>query len=184
MQKTMQHEIVLPETRPETEWLRGRAVRKMSPQRDHALLQKWWLMRLDTWADGRGEVAAEWRFRVAPPGEAIRPLVPDVSYLSYERMRDATVTEIQSPFIAPDIAVEIRSPGDNRRDIEAKVDVLVRAGTGVVIVVNPRTRTVLAQDGMARRIFSSDETFEHPGVPGFTFALTEMFDALRLRRPS
>ena len=84
----------------------------------------------------------------------------------------------------PDIAVEIRSPGDNRRDVEAKVDVLVRAGTGVVIVVNPKTRTVFAQDASSRRIFSGDEAFEHPALPGFTFALPEMFDALRLRRPA
>lgn len=180
----MQHEIILPETRPETEWVRGRAVRKMSPQRDHALLQKWLLMRLDAWAVGRGEVAAEWRFRVAPPGEAVRPLVPDVSYLSYERMHGRTVKEIQAPLVPPNVAVEIRSPGDSRRDVEAKVDVLVRAGTDVVIVVNPRTRTVIAHDASTRRIFSGDETFEHPAAPGFTFALPEMFDALRMRRPS
>ena len=101
----MQREIVLPETKPETEWLRGRAVKKMSPQRDHAVLQKWWLKRLEVWAAGRGEVQVEWRFRVAPPGEAIRPLVPDVSYLSYERMRDATVAEIQIPIVPPNVAV-------------------------------------------------------------------------------
>ncbi len=33
------HEIVLPETKPETEWILGRAVRKVSPFRTHALLQ-------------------------------------------------------------------------------------------------------------------------------------------------
>jgi Uma2 family endonuclease len=183
MERTMQREIVLPETRPETEWLRGRAIRKMSPQRNHAILQKWWLLRLDVWAAGRGEVQAEWRFRVAPPGEEIRPLVPDVSYLSYERMGDATVEDIQAPLVPPNVAVEIRSPGDSRRDLEDKIDVLIRAGTDVVIVVNPKTRTVFAQDASSRRIFWRDETFEHPAVPGFTFSLAEMFDALKLRRP-
>jgi hypothetical protein len=33
------HEIVLPETKPETAWILGRAVRKVSPFRTHALLQ-------------------------------------------------------------------------------------------------------------------------------------------------
>ena len=180
----MQREIVLRETKPETEWLRGRAVRKMSPQRDHVVLQKWWLVRLDRWVAGRGEVGTEWRFRVAPPGEAIRPLVPDVAYLSYERMNDATVEEIQAPLVPPNVAVEIRSPGDSRRDVEDKVAVLIRAGTDVVIVVNPKTRTVFAQDAASRHIFSGADTFEHPALPGFTFSLAEMFDALKLRRPS
>jgi Uma2 family endonuclease len=184
MEQTMQREIVLRETKPETEWLRGRAVRKMSPQRDHAVLQKWWLWRLDAWAAGRGEVEAEWRFRVAPPGEEIRPLVPDVSYLSFERMGDATVEDIQAPLVPPNVAVEIRSPGDSRRDLEDKIDVLIRAGTDVVIVVKPKTRTVFAQDAALRRIFSGADTFEHAALPGFTFSLAEMFDALRLRRPS
>jgi Uma2 family endonuclease len=184
MEKTMQREIVLPETRPETEWLRGRAVRKMSPKRNHAVLQLWIGERLKAWAGERGIVGSEWRFRVAPPGEDIRPLVPDVSYLAYERIGDASEDDLDAPLIPPNAAIEIRSPGDSRRDVEDKIDVLIRAGTDVVIVVNPKTRTVFAQDASSRRIFWRDETFEHPALPGFTFSLAEMFDALRLRRPS
>jgi Uma2 family endonuclease len=81
------HEIVLPETKPETEWVRGRALQKVSPQRDHSRLQGAMTMRLDRWAAGRGEVGPEWRFRVAPPGEVRRPVVPDVAYVSNERLR-------------------------------------------------------------------------------------------------
>lgn len=180
----MQREIILPETKPETEWLRGRAVRKVSPKRKHAVLQLWLARRLEDWSAGRGIVGSEWRFRVAPPGEEIRPLVPDLSYLSYDRIGNATEDELDAPLIPPNVAIEIRSPGDNRRDVEAKVDVLVRAGTDVVIVVNPNTRTVFAQDATSRTIFWRDETFEHPALPGFRFSLAEMFDALRLRRPS
>lgn len=33
------NEIVLPITKPQTEWVRGRAVRKMSPTRDHSRVQ-------------------------------------------------------------------------------------------------------------------------------------------------
>ena len=39
---TWSGEIILPETMPETEWLRGRAVQKVSPKRRHGELQ-WWL---------------------------------------------------------------------------------------------------------------------------------------------
>jgi Uma2 family endonuclease len=184
MANIVRGEIVLPETKPETEWLRGRAVRKMSPQWDHAALQRWWLLRLYAWSQGRGEVGAEWRFRIAPPGEEIRPLVPDVSYLSYERMGDATQEEIQAPLVPPDVAVEIRSPGDSRADLEDKIAVLLRAGTDVVIVVNPRTRTVVTWRTTVKRIFSWWETFEDPALPGFRFALKEMFDTLIVRRPN
>jgi Uma2 family endonuclease len=182
MERTMQREIVLPETKPETEWLRGRAVRKVSPQRKHAVLQLWLGGRLKTWAGEQGIVGSEWRFRIAPPGEEIRPLVPDLSYLAYDRIGNASEDDLDSPLIAPNAAIEIRSPGDSGADLEDKIGVLIRAGTDVVIVVNPKTRTVFAQDGSSRRIFWRDETFEHPALPGFTFSLAEMFNALKLRR--
>jgi len=183
MAKIVPREIVLPETQPETEWLRGRAVRKMSPFREHARLQSWWTRNLGDWASERGEVSPEWRFRVAPPGEEIRPLVPDVAYLSFERMGEATESELQAPLVPPNAAIEIRSPGDSRRDLEDKVATLLRAGTDVVVVVNPRTRTVIAWDAAEKRIFFGDETFRHPALPGFTFALPQMFDVLRVHRP-
>src|SRR5665213_3316687 len=64
------HEIVLPETKPETEWVRGRALQKVSPKFRHGSLQGQLYMALWTWADegGHGRVATEWRFRIAPPG--------------------------------------------------------------------------------------------------------------------
>src|ERR1700694_3018539 len=183
MAESVRREIVLPETKPETEWLRGRAVRKMSPLRDHARLQKWWMTRLGEWAAERGEVLPEWRFRVAPPGEDIRPLVPDVAYLSFDRMAGATEQELQAPLVPPNAAIEIRSPGDSYLDIEDKATTLLRAGTDVVIVVNPRTRTVIAWDAEAKRIFAGDETFEHPALPGVEFSLGRMFASLDVPRP-
>lgn len=165
----MVREIVLPETKPETEWLRGRAVRKMSPRRTHARLQDWWLKCLQSWAGDRGDVLPEWRFRIGPPGEDIRPLVPDVAYLSYERMGDTPDAELELPRIPPNVAVEIRSPGDSRRDVMEKADVLLRAGCDVVIIVNPRTKTIIARDAERTTIFSPGDVFAHAALPGLRF---------------
>ncbi|MEA2687580.1 MAG: hypothetical protein QOD51_187 [Candidatus Eremiobacteraeota bacterium] len=183
MQKIVPREIVLPETKPETEWLRGRAVRKVSPQRKHAVLQLWLGAGLRAWAHGRGPVGSEWRFRVVPPGEVIRPLVPDLSFLAYDRMSNATEADWDAPLVAPNAAVEIRSPGDRSADLDDKVATLLRAGTHVVIVVDPRTRTVLAIDRESKRTFSLADTFEHAALPGFQFSLAEMFAELDLDTP-
>jgi Uma2 family endonuclease len=182
MAKIIPREIVLPETQPETEWLRGRPVQKVSPLRDHGRLQSWWTRNLGDWATDRGEVSPEWRFRVAPPGEPIRPLVPDVSYLSYERIGDLTREELQAPLVPPNAAIEICSPGQNRRDLDDKVATLLRAGTDVVIVVDWRTRAVTAIDRVAARTFADGETFRHDALPGFTFPVSEMFAVLEIRR--
>ncbi|MFY9630380.1 MAG: Uma2 family endonuclease, partial [Candidatus Cybelea sp.] len=73
------------------------------------------------------EVGPEWRFRIAPPGEVRRPLVPDVAYVSNERLRPLNDEEVETPPLAPDVAVEILSPGDRRADLEDKIGVYLRA---------------------------------------------------------
>jgi Uma2 family endonuclease len=82
------YEIVMPETKPETEWVRGRALQKVSPTYDHAALQTLLAMALREWADERayGRIGTEWRFRLAPPHAVVRPLVPDVAFLSYAEL--------------------------------------------------------------------------------------------------
>ncbi len=175
-------EIILPETKPALEWILGRAVQKVSPKRRHALLQAWWGERLRAWAHGRGEVGSEWRFRIAPPGEIIRPFVPDVAYLSYERMGDATDDELETPLMAPNVAVEILSPADERRYVDHKIDVYLAAGADAVIVVDSIAETVTVHDTHGVDVFSGTRTFSHPALAGFAFRVDEMFDTLRRPR--
>ncbi len=173
------YEIVLPETKPETEWVRGRPLQKVSPQRDHSLLQKALTIRLDHWAAGRGEVGPEWRFRVAPPGEVRRPLVPDVAYVSNERIRPLSDAELQIPPIAPDVAVEILSPDDRRVDVDDKTRTYLRAGSSLVIVVDPQQRVVELHDRNETVRLDETSTIEHWALPEFSYPVRELFAVLR-----
>jgi Uma2 family endonuclease len=170
------HEIVLPETKPETEWVRGRPLQKASPQRTHSLLQVALGAELRQWAAGRGDVGSEWRFRIAPPGEIRRPLVPDVAYVSNERLSDQ---ELEVPPLSPNVAVEILSPDDRRTDIDDKIATYLRAGSSLVIVVDPKKRIVELHD--PNRIAALDESaaIEHAALPGFRFAVRDLFAVLR-----
>jgi Uma2 family endonuclease len=171
------HEIVLPETKPETEWILGRPVRKVSPFRTHARLQGAFNTALSAWAEGRGEVAPEWRFRIAPPGEIRRPLVPDVAFVSYERLRGLEGRDLEAPPFAPDVAVEILSPDDRRRYVEHKIDVYLRGGASLVVIVQPADRTVQLHDARGVRNLRGDDVVTHPVLPGFAFPLQRLFAA-------
>jgi Uma2 family endonuclease len=129
-----QYEIVLPETKPETEWVR---------------LQGALTMRLDRWATGRGEVGPEWRFRVAPRGE---------------------------------VAVEILSPDDRRADVDDKIDVYLRAGSSLVIVVDPQQRAVELHDRDATGRLDETGAIEHWALPEFSYPVSELFAVLRRSR--
>jgi Uma2 family endonuclease len=176
------HEIVLPITKPETEWILGRAVRKVSPFRTYALLQGALCETLRKWARGRGEVGTEWRFRIAPPGEIRRPLVPDISYVSYERLRDLEGYDLELPPLAPDVAVDILSPGWRRRHLEHKIGVYLAGGSGLVIVIDPPAREARLHDAGGDRTVRGNDAIVHPALPGFSLALPALFSVLERPR--
>ncbi len=172
------HEIVLPETKPETEWVRGRARQKVSPTYDHSALQGLLFMALRIWADdgGHGRVGTEWRFRVAPPGAVVRPLVPDVAYLSYADLAaDAARELVQVPLGAPTVAVEVLSPDDRRPDVEHKIATYLAAGTSAVIVVDPHRETIAVHDAGGVRALRAGDILTHSALPGFALDAGALF---------
>lgn len=173
------HEIVLPETKPETEWVRGRPLQKVSPQRTHSWLQGALVIELSRWATGRGRVGPEWRFRVAPPGEIRRPLVPDVAYVSNERLHALSDADLEVPPLSPDVAVEILSPDDRRIDVNDKIETYLRAGSSLVVVVEPQQRAVELHDPSAVTRLDENDAIEHAALPGFSYSVRDLFEVLR-----
>jgi Uma2 family endonuclease len=172
------HEIVLPETKPEMEWVRGRALQKVSPQRTHSWLQGALTVELTRWAMGRGKVGPEWRFRVAPPSEVRRPLVPDVAYVSNARLRPLRDADLEVPPLAPDVAVEILSPDDHRVDVDDKISAYLRGGSSLVIVVDPQARIVELHEASGTVLLDEDAMIEHTALPEFSYSVRALFAVL------
>ncbi len=174
-------EIVLPATEPETEWVLGRSLQKVSPTRRHAVVQLAVAMRLVSWAGDRGQVGQEWRFRIMPPGEITRPLVPDVAYMSYARLASLAPQDRETPPIAPDIVVEVRSPDDRAADIEEKLRVYLAAGTSMVLMFDPDRRTLdVFEAGAQPRSYGTGDRFVSVRFPDLAFPLADIFAQLDL----
>jgi Uma2 family endonuclease len=176
-------EIVLPETKPETEWLAGRAVRKMSPFYTHGAVQSRIVKLLEPWAAERGRVATEWRFRLAPPGAIRRPLVPDVSYLSYARLARDAYDEADAPAIPPDAAFEVLSKSSRPGLVRAKIEVLLECGTPLVVIVEPRDWSVTLHDGGKPVERRGGDAFRHAALPGFETTARAFFERLPIPPP-
>lgn len=176
------HEIVLPETKPETEWVGGRARQKLSPTYSHARLQLLVAMALEEWAAAgeHGRVGTEWRFRVAPPGRIVRPLVPDVAFLSYAALpRDASRDVVDVPLGAPTVAVEILSPDDRRKLLDAKTAVYLAAGTALVVEVDPAGPRIVLHDACGTRALAPGDVLRHPALRGFALDVGALFSRAR-----
>lgn len=103
-------------------------------------------------------------------------LGPDVAFVSHERLAAAENFEKYFPF-APDLAVEVLSPGNTAREINEKVAMYFAAGSRAVWVFNPKKRTAAVYGSPSEvRVFSEDERFDGGEVlPGFKLELAKLF---------
>lgn len=167
---------------PEIELIDGLEVPKMSPRTRHSLLQGALGAMLREWARGRGYVGPEWRFRVSGEPGRENSYVPDIAYVSSERLGPLTGLDAEEPPFAPDLAVEVDSPGDRPRNVRRKVERYLQHGAKLVLEVRPDSRTIAAFDACGERVFSESEMFEHPALDGFAFSIAEFFAEADLTR--
>ena len=119
---------------------------------------------------GAGQLfAAETGFTLARGPDTVR--APDIAFVRRERLPDHEPTGF--PDLAPDLAVEVLSPGDRPAEILAKIADWLSAGTRLVWVVDPARRLarVYRADG-SETIVSGDGALEGEDVlPGFALPL-------------
>ena len=103
-------------------------------------------------------------------------LGPDVSFVSHERLAAVENFDKYFPF-APDLAVEVLSPGNTRREMEEKIAMYFAAGARAVWVFDPKKRTAAVYTSPSEvRVFSEGEPFDGGEVlPGFTLDLAKLF---------
>lgn len=113
-------------------------------------------------------------FHLARDPDTLR--CPDVSFLSRARI---PVGGIGPGLVegAPDLAVEVLSPGDTVYESEEKTEDYLAAGVRMVWVVNPKLQRVTVYGpGQAPRVFGEQDTIEGGDVlPGFACRVGDFF---------
>ncbi len=116
-------------------------------------------------------LAAETGFLIAREPDTVR--APDVAFLRAGRVA------ISPGYVegAPDLAVEVLSPDDRRGYVREKVKEWLEAGTRLVWVVDPRTRTVAVHEpGRKTRVLREANVLRGGDVlPGFELAVRDIF---------
>jgi len=133
--------------------------------------------RLQTFADdhGVGSVfGAETGFLLTRNPDTVR--APDAAFVSQARLPESGVPAGYFPG-APDLAVEVVSPGDTAGEVEEKMQMWLAHGASLVWVIYPATRTVTAyrHDGSATVLHDDDLLGGETVLPGFTFAVSRLF---------
>jgi len=163
----------LPDKR--TELVRGRLVVREPAGSQHGLVAMSIGAELAVYAKriaAGGVFAAETGFKLATNPDTVR--APDVAFVTSERL-PAAVTR-GYPALAPDLAVEVLSPGDSPGEVLAKVADWLSAGTSLVWVVDPvrRLARVYRRDGSEVLVASDGALDGEDLLPGFSCPLASV----------
>ncbi|HLI94954.1 MAG TPA: Uma2 family endonuclease [Candidatus Baltobacteraceae bacterium] len=169
---------VVLEDLPEIEYIDGKGYRKVSPKRTHAIVQAALLGIFSRCAQQRGSVGPEWRFHLTSKTS----LVPDVSFVSYERLRTLSDEEAEEPPFAPDIVAEVRSPSNRAAPLAAKTRLYLEHGALLVLDVHPKTRAIRAHTKAGVAAYRCGERFTCESVPWLVFEVDELFEKLDIPR--
>ncbi len=118
--------------------------------------------------------AAETGFLLEQKPDTVR--APDVGFVRKARLPNGKVPRSYFPG-APDLAVEVVSPGDRADEIDDKVKCWLRYGTRLVWLLVPKTRsiTVYRSDGTAQVLNVNDTLDGEDVLPGFRFPVNRLF---------
>jgi Uma2 family endonuclease len=103
--------------------------------------------------------------------------IPDVSFVSWDRLPQRRVPRQPIPDLVPDLAVEVLSEGNTRRDMEQKLREYFSAGVRLVWYVDPVLQEVHVYTAPNQReVLTADHILRGGEVlPGFTLPVRQLF---------
>lgn len=117
--------------------------------------------------------AAETGFKVESKPDLVR--APDAAFVHKSRIPNVNLKKFFPG--APDLAVEVISPEDTRREVAEKVNMWLAHGTVSCWVIDPATMTLtIHRIGQpAIRLTIADVLDNEPALPGFKLQLSRLF---------
>jgi len=107
-----------------------------------------------------------------------RVRIPDVAYVSYDRLPGRAVPTASIPTLAPDLAVEILSDSNTAAEIAQKLREYFQSGTRLAWIIDPPTRSAAIYHAAGEPTRTINEAGVLDGeevLPGFTLPMAELF---------
>jgi Uma2 family endonuclease len=172
---TLRQFLRLPEAKPALEYIKGRVIQKVSPKTTHSVLQSMLCTRFMEYARPRKLGMPYIELRCTFSG---RSLVPDLSFFERGRIpKDSSGKKVDDIFLAPDLMIEIISPGQTIKALSARSSWCVRHGVRLCWVIQPtRSRVYVFRPEQPGTILEvGDSLSADDVVPGFALPVAELF---------
>jgi Uma2 family endonuclease len=117
---------------------------------------------------------AETGFKLRSNPDTVR--APDIAFIRQERVEQiGNATGYWNG--APDLAVEVVSPGDTVSEVEGKVTEWLEAGAGMVWIISPKLKIITVYRSLTDIVALTEKDTLDGGevVPGFQLPIAEIF---------
>ena len=117
-------------------------------------------------------VGADGMMRIAPG--LVR--IPDLSFITWDRLPGRESPREAIPDLAPDLAVEVLNEGNTKPEMARKVREYFDAGVALVWLIDPRKRTARVFSAVGKSaLVRADQTLDGGAVlPGFVLRLSDL----------
>ena len=159
----------------QTELVRGKLIVREPPGYRHGLVAAAIATRIAEFVRLKRlgvVVAAETGFKLFSNPDTVR--AADAAFLSHERAPDPA--PLGYPALAPDLVVEVLSPGDRAGEVQSKVSDWLNAGSHLVWVLDPgRRRAIIYRaDGSMDVLGDHDALDGEDVLPGLSCPLADV----------
>ena len=103
--------------------------------------------------------------------------IPDVSFVSWERLRGKDLRAKRIAALVPDLAVEVLSEGNTKGEMQRKLRDYFLTGVRLVWFVHPKSETadVYSAPDQKKRVGKKGTLDGEDVLPGFRLSLVELF---------
>ena len=169
--------LAMPDDGWRYELLKGELIRMPPPGGEHGevTMELASPLHLHVKQNSLGKVyAAETGFKLESDPDTVR--APDIAFVRREVFEKTGRLEGYRQG-APDLVVEVLSPSDSMKKVEAKVAQWLEAGARMVWVVSPKLRTITVYRSLTDIVVLTEKDTLDGGdvVPGFQIRLAEIF---------
>jgi Uma2 family endonuclease len=107
--------------------------------------------------------------------------IPDISFVSWDKLPNRQVPEASVPELVPNLAVEVISKGNTKKEMDRKLEEFFAAGVKLVWYVYPKSRSVSVYTSPTSRVeVTESDSLEGGNVlPGFSLPLASLFEGPR-----
>jgi Uma2 family endonuclease len=153
------------------ELIDGTPTTKMSPKYFHAKSTLQLVRILDSWSNGRGRLGIEWSIDLH---DDFTP-VPDLLYISFDKLPITWQENAACP-VAPELAIEIISPGQTFGQMTQKASSYLTNGVLRVWVIDPTAQSLTAFYPDAAPItYSGTQIISDPIFPDLSITTNQLF---------